>query len=357
MIQFQIGFLLFGLINNYNFIVIFSCAYALTREFKYINSSLLILFEILPGFLTQLLYPIYLHKIPYSIRWCLLFVSQLISSLLLILVPDKIAGLFGAVALISFNSYFGESTMLSLSSKYEKKELKFWSIGTGLASILGTGVYLLLHLWIAPSSIFLIHLFFYVFGLSLALFLIHYQYENTVQVNEIELSYSDLSQNTIQESEYSLVQFFKEIHLLVISYFFAYCIGFSYIPLLVPNDLHYEILQFITRTFLFIGRTSGNYLTWMPGYILDYIHLYTIILIVIFTFLLAFHVEIHYLILAGLLTLSYLNIGICYPVVYHQIYEKYPETKEWKMGAVGRFTSFATILGCSIGYLLQIGFQ
>ena len=75
----SIGFLLNGLINNYNFIVILSCAYQLSKNNKYINTSLILLFEIIPGFLTQLAYPYILYKIPYKIKISILYITQIIS--------------------------------------------------------------------------------------------------------------------------------------------------------------------------------------------------------------------------------------------------------------------------------------
>jgi hypothetical protein len=261
-----------------------------------------------------------------------------------------------AVGLISFNSYLGESTMLSLSSQYEKKELKFWSIGTGLASILGSGVYLLLSFWIDTKYIFAINFISYILGLSIGLFLIHYQHEEQIQISEIELAYSDMSSNSII-SEYKLSRFIRDIYLLILAYLFGYLIGFSYIPLIMKNDLNYETLQFVSRSCLFLGRTVGNYISLQYQIIFAYIHLYTFMTIIVYTFLLIFQVSIPIIIFSAMLSISYLNIGISYPIVYHNVYERYADQKEWAMGAVGRFTSFATIMGCSIGYVIEVVFM
>jgi battenin len=409
----KLGFLIAGLTNNYNFIVVFSCAYALSQNKKFINPALLILAEIIPGFITQLLYPQILYKIPYLYRYIILYVIQILSSLFLIINPENLFLLFSSVILVSINSYLGESSMLSLSSYYDKKELRFWSIGTGLASLFGTGLFLVLNLWWSQRAIFILNLFIYLIGMTTGLYLIDFrnkikQIQELKQSNEenilksvkvhdiskqdrldklikeaefeqpvpienfdLELESVELEEkqkiedkqeitDTVGKNEKNLpkwkkhLYFFMEIYPIILAYFFAYLFAFGYVPSLVMNNLHYQITQFITRTSLFFGRTIGNYLNIESVGLFGLLHMYNLIILTIFTILITSQVPVNFIMVNFLFVSGYFINGISYPIVYQHIYKEYSENKEWYMGAVGQYTSFFTILGCAIGYPLQL---
>ena len=367
MLRNKFGFFLSGLINNYNFVIIFSCAYSLSQNNKYINPSLIILSEIIPGFITQILYPKYLYKIPYTYRWILLYFTQIISSLLLLLRHENFLFLFTAICLVSINSYLGESSMLSMSSFYEQKEMKFWSMGTGMAGLCGTGFYLLMNYWLNMRIIFGINLILYLFVFSIGLYLLDYRnhvnqnkenindIQNKENINDIPLSNNDfnLEEEEIKNNP-SYFVFFLSILPLCLSYFLSYFIGFGYIPLLVKTDFEYQLGQFITRTSMFLGRISGNYIVIQKIKLFGFIHVYSFILLVIFSFTIQFKIQIPFMITYALLTLTYFINGVTYPIVYNYIYRNYLQEKEWYMGAVGQFTAFFTILGCLFGYPLQL---
>jgi hypothetical protein len=167
----NIAFLFGGIINNYNFVIILSCAFGLSLNHIYVNPSLILLCEILPGFITQLLYPYYLYRVKYIYKWIILYLTQIISSFILIFSNDIPVILCG-ICLISINSYLGEIMFLSLSAKYDKKALKFWSMGTGISSLLASGLYFFLNIFLNNKIIFGLNLISYLIGMSTVLYLL-----------------------------------------------------------------------------------------------------------------------------------------------------------------------------------------
>jgi len=375
-IRYKLGFLLLGLLNNYNFIVIFSCAYAMSASHSYINPSLLILTEIIPGFITQLLYPIFLIKISYTYRFIFLFLLQISSSLSLIVSQESnLALIFSGIIFVSINSYLGESSILSLSSFYERSEMKFWSIGTGLAGMLGTGVFLLLNQVIDPKIIFALNLVLYLIFYSVGLYLLEYrtrivektkeattsQDENPVPLEEFDLSSNEIQiaiPATFQSKFQKIKTLFLNSSSLIVAYFLAYFVGFCYVPLLSSSNFEYQVLQFITRTAFFFGRFTGNYIPFVNQIKEKHIrlgtlfHLYTFFILLVYTGFIVAKIQVPIGIIYLSFILSYLFIGISYPMVYNFIYTNYESEKEWYMGSVGQFTSFFTILGCTLGYPL-----
>lgn len=371
MLKNKLAFLLAGLINNYNFIVIFSCAYSLSKLNPYINPSFIIFCEIIPGFITQLLYTKYLYQINYTYRWILLFIIQILSSLFLIIQYDKIPFLFTSIALVSIYTYLGESSMLSISSFYEQKEMKFWSIGTGLARVCGTGFYLIMDRWLDMRIIFGINLLIYLLGFSISLYLLDYRNKINTKKEEVEITSTelntvpledfDLSQNEITKVPIPIwkkhIHFFLDIYCLAVAYFLSYFLGFAYIPLLVKSDFEYQICQFITGISIFLGRTIGNYIHIKNIKIYSLLHLYSFLSIIIFTISIIYRIQIPLLIINLMLIVTYLINGISYPVVYNYVYKNYTEEKSWYMGAVGQYTALFMIIGCVLGYPFQILFK
>lgn len=373
MLRNKIGFFLSGLINNYNFIVIFSCAYSLSKINPYINPSLIILCEIIPGFITQLLYTKYLYKIPYTYRWIILYITQILSSLFLIIQHEWLPFLFSSISLISINSYLGESSMLSLSTYYEQKEMKFWSMGTGLARLSGTGLFLVMNHWLDVRVIFGINLLIYLFGYSIGLYLLsplnqikHIQMdpiEMDISLNTVSLEDEDQTEQIVSQQNRNPrrhLHFIFDIYPLLIAYFTSYFLGFAYIPMLVQSNFEYQLSQFITGVAIFSGRFLGNYISFIQNIrIFGMIHMYTFLSIIVFTITISLRITIPFVILNVILFITYFINGVSYPMVYNNIYKKeeYQQDKEWYMGAVGQYTSLFMIIGCLIGYPLQIGLK
>ena len=384
----QLGFFLSGLINNYNFIVIFSCAYSLSKINPYINPSLIILCEIIPGFITQLLYTRYLYKIKYTYRWIILYITQILSSLFLIIQHEWLIFLFSSISLVSINSYLGESSTLSLSTYYQQKEMKFWSIGTGLARLCGTGLFLVMNYWLDMRIIFGVNLLIYLFGYSIGLYLLSpLKQIQQIQMKSIEDDI-DISSNSVpleddiqkvqnRESEFDLskdteeqnikqsssfkkhLNFILDIYPLLIAYFTSYFLGFAYIPMLVGSNFEYQLSQFITGIGIFSGRFLGNYISFIQNIkIFGIVHIYSLLSIVVFTITISLRITIPFVVVNLMLFITYFINGLSYPLVYNNIYrkEEYKEEKEWYMGAVGQYTSLFMIIGCLIGYPIQFNF-
>ena len=324
MLRYKIGFLLSGLFNNYNFIVVFSYAYMFSEGSKFVNPSLLIFVELVPGFITQIVYPIFLYKISYPTRILIIYSFQLASSSCLISLSQNHDAeyyvlLFSSLVVVSISSYFGECTILSLSASYDHNEMKFWSIGTGLASLFGTGSFLL-NLWMEPKVVFLINFFLYLFGYGAGIYLleikkhIEQHNETTTLAGAINNTATDTVQNmksdhtfvelesTAQVTESDVygilvsdsaigVKFFLDVIFVCIGYFFGYLIGFLFVPVLSPKNFDYQITQFVIRSSQFFGRTLGNYIittgrplfpkTWM----FNILHIYTLILLIVYSIL------------------------------------------------------------------------
>jgi hypothetical protein len=382
MLRNKIGFFLAGLINNYNFSVIFSYAYDISTRNPLINPSLVILIEIIPGFITQILYPRILYQTSYTFRWTMLYLTQILSSLFLILFSNKLVFVFGSIALVSINSYLGESTMLSLSSNYQKSDLSLWSMGTGIAGLMATGMYLLLNQLLSEQIIFILNFFLYLFIFSTALFLLNpFKFiqkdlvediefknekddetteEEIKEGGEVETTEYDKNDKKVPENYNSSNKhgyFFFEIYTICITYFIAYLFGFAYVPLLVHNNFEYKVSQFVTRSSLFFGRIVGNY---VPSKLINYfwmIQIYHLISLIVFTICKIQNISIPLILFEIMLVITYFIIGLNYPMIYHYVYEKYKQEKsqqEKYMGSVGQYTAFFTVLGCLIGYPLQI---
>ncbi|KAG4029326.1 hypothetical protein MFRU_016g00800 [Monilinia fructicola] len=139
-----IAFWLFGLINNVLYVIILSAALDLVGPS--IPKSVVLLADVLPSFVTKLVAPYFIHKVPYWIR-ILIFCGLSSGGMLLIAVTpaDKSVStkLFGVV-LASLSSGGGELSFLGLTHYYGHFSLAAWGSGTGGAGLAGAGLYVLL---------------------------------------------------------------------------------------------------------------------------------------------------------------------------------------------------------------------
>ena len=137
-----------GLINNVLYVIILSAALDLVGPLT--PKSVVLLADVLPSFLTKLIAPYFIHRIPYTLRiiiFCLLSSSGM---LLIALTPPPDAStmsivvkLFGVV-LASLSSGGGELSFLGLTHYYGHFSLAAWGSGTGGAGLAGAGLYVLL---------------------------------------------------------------------------------------------------------------------------------------------------------------------------------------------------------------------
>lgn len=135
------------MINNVIYVIILSAALDLVGP--NIPKGVVLLADVMPSFLTKLLAPYFIHKIPYHIR---ILVFVLLSSggmFLIALTPSTASGgsvsiKLTGVVLASLASGGGELSFLGLTHYYGPLSLAAWGSGTGGAGLVGAGLYVFL---------------------------------------------------------------------------------------------------------------------------------------------------------------------------------------------------------------------
>ncbi|MCJ1418161.1 G1/S-specific cyclin cln3 [Xylographa parallela] len=142
-----LAFWLFGLINNVLYVIILSAALDLVGPA--VPKSAVLLFDVVPSFLTKLLAPYVIHLLPYPAR-VLLFAAVSSAGMLLIALSPAYTDGGGTVAvkmvgvmLASLSSGGGELSFLGLTHYYGEFSLAAWGSGTGAAGLVGAGAYAL----------------------------------------------------------------------------------------------------------------------------------------------------------------------------------------------------------------------
>ncbi|MCJ1388473.1 G1/S-specific cyclin cln3 [Xylographa bjoerkii] len=142
-----LAFWLFGLINNVLYVIILSAALDLVGPS--IPKGVVLLFDVVPSFLTKLIAPYFIHLLPYPAR-ILLFASISTAGMLLIALSPAYTDGSGTIAvkmvgvmLASLSSGGGELSFLGLTHYYGEFSLAAWGSGTGAAGLVGAGAYAL----------------------------------------------------------------------------------------------------------------------------------------------------------------------------------------------------------------------
>ncbi|KAK5658656.1 hypothetical protein OQA88_2052 [Cercophora sp. LCS_1] len=145
-----IAFWLFGLINNVIYVIILSAAQDLVGN---VPKGVVLLADVMPSFLTKLVAPYFIHRIPYSTR-VLAFVTLSSAGMVLVAFTPPTASvaikLIGVV-LSSLSSGGGELSFLGLTHYYGHMSLAAWGSGTGGAGLIGAGLYVVMTDWIGLS--------------------------------------------------------------------------------------------------------------------------------------------------------------------------------------------------------------
>ncbi|TLD32883.1 hypothetical protein PspLS_00725 [Pyricularia sp. CBS 133598] len=142
-----IAFWLFGLINNVLYVIILSAAQDLVGT--NVPKGVVLLADVLPSFLTKLVAPYFIHRVPYYAR-ILVFVALSSSGMLLVaLTPAErgVAARLVGVVLASLSSGGGELSFLGLTHYYGPMSLAAWGSGTGGAGLIGAGLYVAMTEW------------------------------------------------------------------------------------------------------------------------------------------------------------------------------------------------------------------
>lgn len=104
----------------------------------------------LPSFLTKLVAPYFIHRVPYPLRIAVFVALSSAGMVLVALAPvdgSVAVKLFGVV-LASLSSGGGELSFLGLTHYYGHGSLAAWGSGTGGAGLVGAGLYVLLTGWV-----------------------------------------------------------------------------------------------------------------------------------------------------------------------------------------------------------------
>ncbi|KAI0381689.1 Batten's disease protein Cln3 [Hypomontagnella monticulosa] len=146
-----IAFWLFGLINNVLYVIILSAAQDLVGSD--VPKGLVLLADVLPSFLTKLIAPYFIHKVPYWLRIIMFAAASSIGMFMIALTPPEksVAVKMVGVIFASLSSGAGELSFLGLTHYYGHMSLAAWGSGTGGAGIIGAGLYVLFTDWIGLS--------------------------------------------------------------------------------------------------------------------------------------------------------------------------------------------------------------
>jgi battenin len=137
-----------GLINNVLYVIILSAALDLVGPD--IPKGIVLLADVMPSFITKLIAPYFIHKIPYRVR-IIIFVILSSGGMVLIALtpPDRTVSIkLVGVIIGSLSSGGGELSFLGLTHYYGPFSLAAWGSGTGGAGLVGAGLYVLMTTWI-----------------------------------------------------------------------------------------------------------------------------------------------------------------------------------------------------------------
>lgn len=135
-----------GLINNVLYVIILSAAQDLVGS---LPKGVVLLADVVPSFLTKLVAPYFIHRVPYRIRIIIFITLSSIGMLMVALTPatKSVAVKLIGVVLASLSSGGGELSFLGLTHYYGHVSLAGWGSGTGAAGLVGAGLYVVLTEW------------------------------------------------------------------------------------------------------------------------------------------------------------------------------------------------------------------
>ncbi|KAI2602481.1 Batten's disease protein Cln3 [Hypoxylon sp. NC1633] len=147
-----VAFWLFGLINNVLYVIILSAAQDLVGSD--VPKGLVLLADVLPSFLTKLVAPYFIHKVPYWLRIVVFVTGSSFGMFMIALTPpdESIGVKMTGVIFASLTSGAGELSFLGLTHYYGHMSLAAWGSGTGAAGLVGAGLYVMLTGWIGFSA-------------------------------------------------------------------------------------------------------------------------------------------------------------------------------------------------------------
>lgn len=138
------------MINNVLYVIILSSAQDLVGS---LPKGIVLLADVMPSFITKLVAPYFIHRVPYSVRILTFAALSTAGMLLISLTPStqSIAVKLVGVVLASLSSGGGELSFLGLTHYYGPMSLAAWGSGTGGAGLAGAGLYVMFTSWFGFS--------------------------------------------------------------------------------------------------------------------------------------------------------------------------------------------------------------
>lgn len=135
-----------GLINNVLYVIILSAAQDLVGS---LPKGVVLLADVLPSFLTKLVAPYFIHRVPYGVRIVVFIALSATGMCMVALTPptQSVAVKLVGVVLASLSSGGGELSFLGLTHYYGHVSLAGWGSGTGAAGLVGAGLYVMMTDW------------------------------------------------------------------------------------------------------------------------------------------------------------------------------------------------------------------
>ncbi|XP_969480.1 battenin-like [Tribolium castaneum] len=267
-----ISFWIFGLCNNYGYVVMLTAAADIIftsggkrskeRECTYVSTGTILLADIIPGIFAKLVTPF----VPFCVRVRIVICVLLSASGFLFVGCGRILTLsiIGVVA-TSFSSGLGEVTFLQYSSYYDSNVLSTWSSGTGGAGVIGALSYALLQNIGFTLTLMIMLLIPSTMALTFFMLLPKPQPTETAVIQQ------DVNAEEIKKPKETLIKKIMHIPSLCkymipfgLVYFLEYFINQGTFELihfkntrLSPDD-QYRWLQVIYQVGVFISRSSAN---------------------------------------------------------------------------------------------------
>lgn len=132
------------------YVIILSAAQDLVGN---VPKGVVLLADVMPSFLTKLVAPYFIHRVPYWLR-ILVFIALSTGGMLLVAITPShksVATKLVGVMLASLSSGGGELSFLGLTHYYGHMSLAGWGSGTGAAGLVGAGLYVMMTDWIGFS--------------------------------------------------------------------------------------------------------------------------------------------------------------------------------------------------------------
>uniref|UniRef100_A0A0B6ZW08 Battenin n=2 Tax=Arion vulgaris TaxID=1028688 RepID=A0A0B6ZW08_9EUPU len=371
----MVSFWIFGLCNNFAYVVMLSAAHDILKEEEQshnssssansstlspvtttqvppnvtylecnsISTGAILLADILPTLIVKLTFPFFIQKIPFNIKVSLVSVFILASFLIVAFAHDIWLSIVGIVC-ASIAGGLGEITFLSLTTFYHRNVVSMWSSGTGGAGIFGSLVYAgLTTAGLSPRNTLLIMIFVPVLMMVTYIFLLTKPKLDVKKYDDANDHVILLKEDEEKKMELTLHQklilipsLFKYMIPLVLVYFGEYFINQGLHEILYFNGVwlsrseQYRWYQVDYQIGVFISRSSVNIIhikqLWILP-ILQFINLAVLLCHVFFQFIPSIWVVFIIVLWEGLIG------GAAYVNTFYKMTNELPEDqKEYCIG-------------------------